>query len=230
MTRTPEEAPVPDPEEFSGPVTVEVDRIDPDPAVRVRPPSGAVPFLGAAPPPFLVVAGPGDEHWLCSDPARFVDLKAAGIAAVPCLVKRGTYADAFAAACRAAGPARNAEKRARVRLALALPEFHALPGRAVAAVCLCGHTTVSQVRAEARPAAPPPPDPGPVRPAPAVGPADFDEADEFARTADFVAAELERWPAESKTRFAFKLRFLADRVCTQTGSALREVTIEPQAD
>jgi hypothetical protein len=51
----------------------------------------------------------------------------------------------------------------------------------------------------------------------------FDATGEFDPTEDFVLAELARWPAEHRKTFAFKLRGLCERICSDLGYTIREV-------
>jgi len=142
------------PEGYSGPIMIEVDRIDQRPASEVRAASDGARIeiyrecLDDL-PPILVVADADDRHWCADGFHRLAGYRLTGKTKVPCLVKGGTYIDAYKDACHANDahgiPTTNADKRRRVELALTHPVMSKWSTRAIADACGVSHDTVRRL-------------------------------------------------------------------------------------
>ena len=142
------------PEGYSGPIMIEVDRIDQRPASEVRAASDGARIeiyrecLDDL-PPILVVADADDRHWCADGFHRLQGYRLTGKTKVPCLVKGGTYIDAYKDACHANDahgiPTTNADKRRRVELALTHPVMSKWSQRAIAEACGVSNQTVARL-------------------------------------------------------------------------------------
>lgn len=142
-------------EGYSGPLWIEIDRIDPRPASEMR-----ASVVGEAVedyaenfddlPPIRVVADSDDKHWTADGSYRIRAARHLGKKKIHCLVKAGTYLDAFGEASKAnkghGVQITKADKRARARAAVLCPEMHAWSNQMIADYCAVSHDLVRDVR------------------------------------------------------------------------------------
>lgn len=142
---------------YSDPVWIETDRIDTRPACEMR--AGVVDETIEryaesfdSLPPVLLIADLKDKHWTADGSYRIAAAKKLGKKKIKCLVKSGTYLDAFREASKAndehGQPATNADKRARVERALQLPELKAWSNRKIAEFCFVHPSTIDKRRSD----------------------------------------------------------------------------------
>lgn len=141
-------------EGYSAPILLEIDRIDPNPAGSVRAKYDTDRISEYAEvldnlPPLLVVAGPGDTHWLADGYHRFKGHQLKRKKMVLCCVKRGSFEEAYRDACHANEThglkTTSEDKRKRVLLALKHPVMKEWSQGKLAEVCGVDRKTVGNL-------------------------------------------------------------------------------------
>lgn len=143
--------------DYSGPVWLDISQIDselrPASLMRASIVDEAIEEYAenlADMPPIRVTADENDVHWLDDGSYRVRASLKAGKTQVACLVRPGTYLDAFEAACRANSThgvrITNADKRRRVEAAISIPEHASKSNREIAKICGVSSTTVDRIR------------------------------------------------------------------------------------
>lgn len=139
---------------YIGPVMLEIDRIDVRPASTIRAARDEEAIESYVEnfdrlPPLKVIADADDRHWLVDGYHRHCSALRLGKTLVACLIKRGTFIDAFGEAARVNDEhgvrVTNADKRHRVKMALKLPEMLDKPQGVIGALCGVSQQYVSKL-------------------------------------------------------------------------------------